>query len=243
LQGGVSLGLCWPVSTIPGLLKVGNMSVGNKFKVTNPVYISHMIILTTADSSSLAYWLPSLLNAQCELHYFALVFLQLILDCHCESLAHGQAGGVGRHQGRLHLLPDGLVAGLGHTVAPAGTSSADPERQRLRREKKNARYPCNSCHNKDIHAALQAQSFECSWIHPCSKKEIPEIPQTVIPGKKRAASSDPGPQHCADRVEQRQGTPDGERADLVSVVHLSSYLMNPQETNQGIFLATVSGWV
>ena len=81
-KGEVLLRLCWPVSTLPGLLKVGNMSVGDKFKVTNPVYISHMIILTTADSSSLAYWLPSLLNAQCELHYFALVFLQLILECH-----------------------------------------------------------------------------------------------------------------------------------------------------------------
>ena len=79
---GVLLRLCGPVSTLPGLLKVGNMSVGNMLEVTNPIYINHMIVLTTVDSSSLSYWLPFFLDGQCELHHFALVFLQLILDCH-----------------------------------------------------------------------------------------------------------------------------------------------------------------
>ena len=63
------------------------MSVGKILEATNPVYINHMIVLAAVDSSSLAYWLPSLLNAQCELHYFALVFSQLILECHWASLA------------------------------------------------------------------------------------------------------------------------------------------------------------
>jgi len=59
------------------------MSVGNILEIANPVYIHHMIILTAVDSSSLSYWLPFFLDGQCELHHFALVFLQLILDRHC----------------------------------------------------------------------------------------------------------------------------------------------------------------
>ena len=81
-KGEVLLRLCWPVSTLPGLLKVGNMSVGNILKVTNPVYINHMIVLAAVDPSRLSCWLPFLLDAQCELHHFALEFLQLVLDCH-----------------------------------------------------------------------------------------------------------------------------------------------------------------
>ena len=62
------------------------MKVSDILEITSPVYINHMIVLTTVDSSSLSYWLPLLLDAQYELHHLALVFLQLILDCHCASL-------------------------------------------------------------------------------------------------------------------------------------------------------------
>jgi len=63
------------------------MSVVNILEVTNPVYENHMIVPAAVDSSSTCYWLPIPLNAQGELHHFALVFLQLILECHCASLA------------------------------------------------------------------------------------------------------------------------------------------------------------
>ena len=46
-----------------------------------------MNALTTVDSSSLAYLLPAILDAQCELHHLALVFLQLILECHCSKFS------------------------------------------------------------------------------------------------------------------------------------------------------------
>ncbi len=59
------------------------MKVSDILEITNPVYINHMIVLTTVDSSSLSYWLPFFLDGQCELHHLALVFLQLILDRHC----------------------------------------------------------------------------------------------------------------------------------------------------------------
>jgi len=65
------------------------MSVGKILEATNPVYINHMIVLTTVDSSSLSYWLPFFLDGQCELHHFALVFLQLILNCHCRKFSTG----------------------------------------------------------------------------------------------------------------------------------------------------------
>ena len=118
-QKRVLLWLCGPVSTIPGLLKVGNMSVGNKFKVTNPVYISHMIILTTADSSSLAYWLPSLLNAQCELHYFAQESVQLILDCHFSKFS--TSWGVETLPGQLGPeVPEAHPAGRGDVAEGQG---------------------------------------------------------------------------------------------------------------------------
>jgi len=58
------------------------MIVGNILEITNPVDINHMIILTTVNSSSLAYWLTFLFDSQCELHHFARVSVQLILDCH-----------------------------------------------------------------------------------------------------------------------------------------------------------------
>jgi len=58
------------------------MSVVNILEVTNPVYENHMIVPAAVDSSSTCYWLPFPLNAQGELHHFALVFLQLILECH-----------------------------------------------------------------------------------------------------------------------------------------------------------------
>jgi len=64
------------------------MKVSDILEITSPVYINHMIVLTTVDSSRFSYWLPLLLDAQYELHYLALVFLQLILDCHCASLEH-----------------------------------------------------------------------------------------------------------------------------------------------------------
>ncbi len=63
------------------------MSVGNILEITNPVYINHMIVLTAVDSSGLCYWTPFILDAQCELHHFAQVFFDLILDCHWASLA------------------------------------------------------------------------------------------------------------------------------------------------------------
>jgi len=59
------------------------MSVGDILEITSPVYINHMIVLTTVDSSRFSYWLPSVLDGQDELHHFALEFLQLILECHC----------------------------------------------------------------------------------------------------------------------------------------------------------------
>ncbi len=99
LQERVSLRLCGPVFIIPVSLKVGNMSVGNILEVTNPVYMNHMIVLTTVDSSSLSDWLPLLLDAQCELHHLALEFLQLILDCHCASLEHAMSFASIRSQG------------------------------------------------------------------------------------------------------------------------------------------------
>ncbi len=193
-KGGVSLWLCGPVFVIPGLLVVGNMSVVNILEVTNPVYENHMIVPAAVDSSSPCYWLPFPLNAQGELHHFALVFLQLNLECHCASLARAQS------------LPS---------------------------EKKNTCHQCDNRQNKDSRTVRQSQGFECPWIYSCGKKEIPEIPQTIIPGKSEAVSSDPDPCHYTDRIEQRQGTPDGERPDLLSFVHLSGYLMSPRETNQG----------
>jgi len=63
------------------------MSVVNIFELTNPVYENHMIVPAAVDSSSPCYWLPIPLNAQGELHHFALVFLQLILDCHCSKFS------------------------------------------------------------------------------------------------------------------------------------------------------------
>ena len=206
------------------------MKVSDILEITSPVDINHMIILTTVNSSSLAYWLPSLLNAQCELHYFALVFLQLILDCHFSKFSTRS----GRWCGSLRQS---------ETAEGCVSFQVPAERQRLQSEKSNARYPCDNCHNKDIHTPSQPQSFECSWIYPCGKKEIPEIPQTIIPGKKKAAGPDPGPRHCTERIEQRQGTPDGERADLLGAVHLSEYLTIPWETNQEILLQWSAAWV
>jgi len=46
-----------------------------------------MFRLTAADSSSLSYCLPFLLDDQYDFHHFALVFSQLILECHWASLA------------------------------------------------------------------------------------------------------------------------------------------------------------
>ncbi len=88
LEVGVSPRLSGPVVTIPGLLKADNISVGNIFGVTHPVYENPMIGLTAADFSSLSYRLPFLLDDQYDIHHFALVFLQLILECHAASLAH-----------------------------------------------------------------------------------------------------------------------------------------------------------
>ncbi len=82
LEVGVSPRLSGPVVTIPGLLKADNISVGNIFGVTHPVYENPMIGLTAADFSSLSYRLPFLLDDQYDIHHFALVFLQLILECH-----------------------------------------------------------------------------------------------------------------------------------------------------------------
>ncbi len=65
------------------------MSVVNILEVTNPVYENHMIVPAAVDSSSPCYWLPFPLNAQGEIHHFALVFLQLILECHCGKFSTG----------------------------------------------------------------------------------------------------------------------------------------------------------
>ncbi len=66
------------------------MSVGNVLEITSPVYENHMIVPAAIDSSSSCYWLPFLLDAQCELHHFAQAFLQAISDYHCASLARAR---------------------------------------------------------------------------------------------------------------------------------------------------------
>ena len=63
------------------------MKVSDILEITSPVYINHMIVLTTVDSSRFSYWLPLLLDAQYELHHLALVFLQLILEFHCSKFS------------------------------------------------------------------------------------------------------------------------------------------------------------